>query len=49
MGESRVWFVVEKVLITLLLRTCDLLREEVGCVDGVIFWVAWSELEDKIE
>jgi hypothetical protein len=40
---------VEELLIALLLRTRDLVREEVGCVDGVFLGMARSEIEDEIE
>lgn len=48
-GKPCIWSVVEELLIALLLRTRDLVREEVGCIDGIFLRVAWSELEDEIK
>lgn len=39
----------EKLIVALLLCAHDLVREEVGCVDGVFFGVARSVLEDDIK
>ena len=47
--ESGIRFVVAKFLVALHLRAHDLVREEVGCIDGVFFGVAWSVLEDEIK
>lgn len=40
---------VKELLVAFHLRTRDLVREEVGCVDGVFLGVAWSESEDEIK
>lgn len=49
MCESCVWFVVAEVFVALPLGTCDPVRKEMRCVDGVFLWVARSELEDEFK
>jgi hypothetical protein len=41
--------VVEEVFVAVVLRTRDLVREEVGRIEGVFLRMARSELEDEIE